>query len=294
MDQLVTIIGAALVAVGVVNGLGRHEYYLSPAQRRKFQALGWADWVQTYICLMFTKTAICLFLLRIVEVGKVRTCIKATMYFVVLFSAMSVFLFIGACRPLRAYWDVGVDGVCLSDVQIKNVVLAQGILSIIADLVCATFPLIFLRKLQVNLHTKVGLCLLMSLGVITAICCTVRTVLTGALLDKDLSWAIRANICWRFPEVNIGITCANAPILRPLYLYSQNRLASQRTPSTSISKERSWSQAPKQSGSTKLLDHPTAAKIHSPAWDDTTTFVSGSVASMEMGIPSHKVEDSHV
>ena len=183
MDQLVTIIGAALVAVGVVNGLGRHEYYLSPAQRRKFQALGWADWVQTYICLMFTKTAICLFLLRIVEVGKVRTCIKATMYFVVLFSAMSVFLFIGACRPLRAYWDVGVDGVCLSDVQIKNVVLAQGstkprlsescgnlllmlaVLSIIADLVCATFPLIFLRKLQVNLHTKVGLCLLMSLGV---------------------------------------------------------------------------------------------------------------------------------
>jgi len=46
--------------------------------------------------------------------------------FTVLFTAVSVFLFIGVCRPLKAYWDVGVDGTCLSNHQIVSVVIAQG------------------------------------------------------------------------------------------------------------------------------------------------------------------------
>lgn len=65
----------------------------------------------------------------------------------------------------------------------------------------------------------------------TAVCCTVRTVLSGAVNSKDVTWDIVANVAWRLPEVNIGIVCANAPALRPLYLFFQGRLASQRTPS---------------------------------------------------------------
>lgn len=35
-------------------------------------------------------------------------------------------------------------------------------------------------------------------------------------------------MAWRLPEVNIGIFCANAPVLRPLYLAYRGRLATQR------------------------------------------------------------------
>ena len=38
---------------------------------------------------------------------------------------------------------------------------------------------------------------------------------------------------WRLPEVNIGIVCANAPVLRPLYLFYRGRLATQQRTSTS-------------------------------------------------------------
>ena len=118
--------GAGLITAEVLNGLGRHEYYLTPAQRRLFQVLGWADWIQTFITLALMKVSICLFLLRIVNTKYVVRGMYALISFVTLFTAVFVFLFLGVCRPLKAYWDVGVDGVCLSNHQVESIVIAQG------------------------------------------------------------------------------------------------------------------------------------------------------------------------
>ena len=118
--------GAGFITAEVLNGLGRHEYYLEPAQQRKFQAIGWADWVQVFITLMLTKVSICLFLLRMVDSRKVTRMVYGLIGFMILFTAIFVFLFLGICRPLKAFWDVEVNGACLSDRQIESVVIAQG------------------------------------------------------------------------------------------------------------------------------------------------------------------------
>ena len=110
----------------MLNGLGRHEYYLTSAQRRLFQVIGWADWIQTFITLALMKISICLFLLRIVDTKHVVRGMYTLISCITLFTAVSVLLFLGVCRPLRAYWDVGVNGVCLSNHQVESVVLAQG------------------------------------------------------------------------------------------------------------------------------------------------------------------------
>ena len=123
---MTSLIGAGFITTEVLNGLGRHEYYLSSAQRRLFQAVGWADWIQTFITLALMKISICLFLLRIVDTKHVVRGMYALIMCITLFTAVSIFLFVGVCRPLRAYWDVGVNGVCLSNHQIESVVLAQG------------------------------------------------------------------------------------------------------------------------------------------------------------------------
>ena len=120
------MIGAGLITAEVLNGLGRHEYYLTSAQRRLFQVLGWADWIQTFITLALMKISICLFLLRIVDTKHVARAMYALIAFITLFTAVSVFLFLGVCRPLKAYWDVGVDGVCLSKHEVEYIILAQG------------------------------------------------------------------------------------------------------------------------------------------------------------------------
>ena len=55
------------------------------------------------------------------------------------------------------------------------------------------------------------------------------------MTDPDITWAISANVAWRLPEVNIGIVCANAPALRPLYLFLRGRLDTERTKQASHS-----------------------------------------------------------
>ncbi len=46
----------------------------------------------------------------------------------------------------------------------------EAVLSIITDLLCAAFPAIFLRGLQVKLRTKIALFTLMGLGVMYVPC----------------------------------------------------------------------------------------------------------------------------
>ena len=75
---------------------------------------------------MFTKISICLFLLRIVDSRRIRIAIYVLIGCLIIFTTICACLFLGVCRPLKAYWDVGVDGVCLSDHQLESVVLAQG------------------------------------------------------------------------------------------------------------------------------------------------------------------------
>ncbi|KAL8906481.1 MAG: hypothetical protein Q9207_002019 [Kuettlingeria erythrocarpa] len=157
--------GAALITAEViVSGLGRRSYYLQPPQRRLFVALGWADWIQTFITLMFTKISICLFLLRIVDGKKVRMAMHILIGCLVLLTAIFTCLFLGICRPLKAYWSTGLEGVCLSDNVVENIVVAQGVLSIVSDLICAAFPIFFLSGMHVKLRTKIALCFLMALG----------------------------------------------------------------------------------------------------------------------------------
>jgi len=124
--QFTTVIGAAFVTAGAIDGLGRHEYYLTASQRRVSRVLGWADWIQTFITLALVKISICLFLLRIVESRTLKRGMYALIGFTTLFTAICVFLFLGVCRPLKAHWDVGVDGKCLSNQQIEAVLNSQG------------------------------------------------------------------------------------------------------------------------------------------------------------------------
>ena len=64
----------------------------------------------------------------------------------------------------------------------------------------------------------------MCAGYITASCCIVRTALSGAILETDVTYAMVPNAAWRATEVNLGVICANAPIIRPLYLFYRGRL----------------------------------------------------------------------
>ena len=110
----------------IQGGLGRHGYYLQYDQKRHFLAVGWGDWIQTFITLALMKISICLFLLRIVDARKLRLMLWAFIGFTVLFTLAFIALFLAICRPIRAYWTTIPDSKCFTDLQVQHITLAQG------------------------------------------------------------------------------------------------------------------------------------------------------------------------
>ena len=92
-----------------------------------------------------------------------------------------------------------------------------SVVSIVSDFFLAAFPILILRKVEISLRSKIGLCLLMGLGVITGSLATIRTVLNWQNEPDDPTWASIPNWCLRSWEVFAGIAAACIPTLRPGY-----------------------------------------------------------------------------
>ena len=213
------IVGLGFVTAEMTDGLGRHMYYVHADQRRRFTIIGWLDWMQTFITIMFCKISICMFLLRIKQTKWNVRFMYSLIAANVIVTIVVTCLFIGICSPPDAYWIVGKSGKCMSNERIMAIVIAQGseydlvssiadgslkrtVFSALTDIVLATTPLLFLKDLQISPRTKICLCILMGAGYLCAACLSsqlnpqlissstaaasiVRTALSGALLETD-------------------------------------------------------------------------------------------------------------
>ena len=227
------IIGGGLVVVEVHYGFGRHKYYLTSWQFIEYQKYAYGEWIQTFQTLMLTKVSICLFLLRIPIENHFIRPLQATIVALVLSNVILTILFIVQCRPVDAAWNTNIQGKCFTKGQLQRIIISQAIISIISDFLLAAFPILILRKVQISLRTKVGLCMLMSLGLITAACCLVRTIMNWQNVNSDPSWESIDNWYWRSWEVCVGITAASIPALRPGYKRLSSTISSYREMRTS-------------------------------------------------------------
>ncbi|KAL8979171.1 MAG: hypothetical protein Q9177_006211 [Variospora cf. flavescens] len=122
------------------------------------------------------------------------------------------------CRPhLDKAWNTKMPGKCFSKGQLERIIISQAIISIISDFFLSAFPILILRKVQISFRSKVGLCLLMGLGVITGSLSLVRTILNYQNVTNDPTWLSVPNWYWRTWEVLFGVVAACIPTLRPLY-----------------------------------------------------------------------------
>ena len=216
--QLGTTIGAALCFVEVGYGFGKHYQFLNAHQRREFQKYTYGEWIQTFFTLMWTKVSICLFLMRIPHSKAFLLPLQWAVAFLLFSNTVLSVMWIMQCQPIRLAWDETARGGCLNKDAKEGIILTQAVISIVSDFIFAVVPVLLLWRIQIDLKTKVGLCLLMGLGLITGACCLVRTVINKQALPLDESYDGIVNWVWRTFEVQIGIIAACIPTLRPLYL----------------------------------------------------------------------------
>ncbi|KAL8940868.1 MAG: hypothetical protein Q9216_002588 [Gyalolechia sp. 2 TL-2023] len=261
------IVGLGIVATAIHYGFGRHRTYLSEWQYQEFLRFSYGEWIQTFQTLMFTKLSICFLLLRIPVQTYFLRPLQGAIVVLIVSNIVLTFLWIFQCNPIRGAWNKQAPAKCFTDAQLLRIIISQAIISIISDVVLALSPLVILWKVQIEWRVKAGLCVLMGLGVITAACCMVRTILNGQNVTSDVSWDSVTNWYWRSWEVTIGIIAASIPTLRPGYRVVVSNISSyisrrsSRKPSTNAFDDfgppsKSASSLPASSFTRHLLNRP--------------------------------------
>lgn len=211
----------AFNSVEVYYGYGRHEFYLSPTEQlesTKYNILATAV-VILGSCL--AKVSICLFLLRLIG-NAVAQKRKWFIYILILvlsvYNILDIITLFLQCSPTHKIWNRRVQGSCWHPKVQDGFAYMQGALAAFSAFVLSAFPMVILKDLQLNLRTKMAICLLLGLGVFDGVCSLVRTtLLPGFQASQDYSYTSVPIAIWAGLELTIAIIAASLPTIRPLF-----------------------------------------------------------------------------
>ena len=172
---------------------------------------------------MLVKVSICFFLLRLPVNKNYKRPLQGIILLLIVSHTILILLWMIQCIPLRAAWNRSVSGKCFTRNQKLQIILSQAIISVFGDYALALYPILILRKLKMSLRHKIGLAVLMGLGVVTGACGTVRAALNASSVATDATYGGITNWFWRLFEVNIGIVCACIPALVPGFKWARTQ-----------------------------------------------------------------------
>ena len=163
-------------------GLGRHYRYLSPYQYAHYLKFDYLDWIQVFVTLALSKISICQFLLRLSKFDRLRRFLQGLIVLIILTHLPLTLLMIFQCYPVQKYWDQTLLGSCFRKDTVEKIVISQGgtcrrclvvrlplilaVISIVTDFIGALFPVLLIWNVDIRFRSKVGLCLLMGLGIL--------------------------------------------------------------------------------------------------------------------------------
>lgn len=218
---IAVVIGATkfcILGLEYHNGVGRHSYYLSPEQI--VRAVEFETWSNFLISIgnLFLRLSVASMLFQLIASNKRwRFSLYGIIAFITVTNVTSAIIILTWCRPTKKIWNLTVPGECWSGDAAKWVaVYLNGVPAILCDTTLALIPVVFLWKVQINIRTKVGICCLMGLGLISASCAIVRTIMNSKLPIHDVTYTWVPIGIWSTMENLIGIIAACAATLKPL------------------------------------------------------------------------------
>ena len=119
--------------------------------------------------------------------------------------------------PVHAYWEFPptAPSHCLDE---GKVMLSGGVINCISDLLTTVLPIPIVARLQMPLRQRVGICLLLCLGLVVTIAGVVRTYfIWKSLLDSyDETWYAYPLWIAATIEIDLAVICACAPAWKSL------------------------------------------------------------------------------
>ncbi|KAI5465423.1 hypothetical protein BGZ63DRAFT_399893 [Mariannaea sp. PMI_226] len=165
------------------------------------------------ISIAFSKLSVLGFYLRISPDRMIRRSVHTLIGIVCIYTFIYIFLMVFRCRPIRAAWDITVEGECIDNLV---PMLTLSIANIIIDALILVLPIRIVIPLQIPLRQKVSLAILFATGGFVCVASIKRTIIMSPLLQSnDYSWKVPQQMIWSFIEINSGVICASVPALKP-------------------------------------------------------------------------------
>ena len=126
-----------------------------------------------------------------------------------------MFLVLFQCKPIHALWDHRVKGHC-DGVNGWNldVAFVQGSWCAATDLILALYPITIFWNLQMRLRIKIGICVLLGLGVFTSVCGAIKTYYIHLILStEDPTYDFSPLLIWITTEMWLTIIISSIPPL---------------------------------------------------------------------------------
>ena len=121
------------------------------------------------------------------------------------------------CSPIESYWIFPpmYKYKCLDE---GKVMLGGGIVSTFSDFLTVVLPIPIVMRLQMPFWHRIGVCVLLCLGVVVTIAGSLRTYWTwkSLMASWDETWYAYPLWIAAAVEIDVGVICACAPALKSL------------------------------------------------------------------------------
>ncbi|KAH7398467.1 hypothetical protein BKA66DRAFT_592425 [Pyrenochaeta sp. MPI-SDFR-AT-0127] len=208
-------------------GLGLHAEAFPLINIMPFFKLMYFYSILIIFAYSFVKLSIGFFLLRLADRTRWRPFLIGMLVFIAMFTIGSTFAIIFQCIPVKAGWDFtmrpptgqGLRTAKCYDANIfKNVGVFNSSVNIATDLVFALIPIPMVWRLQVNLQTRIGLAVILSLGLFASAVAIYKTPMQYNFF-KETDWSGNGAwyYIWQQVELHVGIIAACLPTLKPIF-----------------------------------------------------------------------------
>jgi len=113
-----------------------------------------------------------------------RNCIYALSIIQVIFAMVSIFIVFLQCTPTERLWNSAVAGTCWSPDVLNDFSYWLSAYTTMTDIVLAIIPISVLWKLQMRFSTKLGVCIMMGLTLLSAIVTIVKATYLHLFTDR--------------------------------------------------------------------------------------------------------------
>ncbi|KAF4628473.1 hypothetical protein G7Y89_g9676 [Cudoniella acicularis] len=185
--------------LAAVAGLGDHLWNVPPQNLVPIQKYYYISCILYVIIVFLAKLSVLFFYLRIFPGSRFRLITKIAIVAVSCTLISFVFAVAFQCIPVRAVWDLSVNGKCIG---LNGMVFAGGAIAIFEDIVIILLPIPQLKSLQLSLRKRIALILMFALG---SFACFINA-----------TWFNADPVIWTVVELYSSMICTSLMTLRPL------------------------------------------------------------------------------